>query len=236
VPPDRIRVIPNAINPARFHGVDGGESMKKRLGLSGKIVLGFTGFMREWHRLDTILDLLAATDTRPELHLLLVGDGPTRKLLEDRTRQLGLESRVTFVGLIDHDEVTHFVAAFDIALQPATVNYASPLKLFEYMALGKAIVAPNQPNIREILTHEVDALLFEPGSPEAMATAILRLAEDAPLRDKLGRSARATIANRHLTWTDNAAQVSEIAMMLLQRYQRTSSVDGTFSPTAKNID
>jgi glycosyltransferase involved in cell wall biosynthesis len=95
----------------------------------------------------------------------------------------------------------------DVAMQPKSVAYASPLKIFEYMAAGRAIVAPDQPNIREILRHEETALLFEPDRPEAMWRQILRLIDDPVLRRRLGAAARAEIARRDYTWDANAAQV-----------------------------
>jgi glycosyltransferase involved in cell wall biosynthesis len=211
VPSSRITVVANGIDLARFADVADVHTAKARIGLSGKIVLGFVGFMREWHRLDAVLGLLAENGVPRELHLLLVGDGPARATLEHQVRQLGIQSRVTFTGVVNHEAVADFIAAFDIALQPAAVEYASPLKLFEYMALGKAVVAPDQPNIRETLTHEKDALLFEPGNADAMASAIRRLAHDVALRGRLGDAARSTILERHMTWTENARRVSEIA-------------------------
>lgn len=222
VPANRITVVANGINAERFARIADTARAKAELGLGGKLVLGFTGFMREWHRLDSVLDLLASGDVPPELHLLLVGDGPARATLERQAKKLGLDSRVTFAGMVDHREITTFIAAFDIALQPAAIDYASPLKLFEYMAQAKAIVAPNQPNIRETLTHDVDALLFEPGNNAVMASAIARLARDAPLRDRLGNNARTTIIERRMTWTDNARRVVEIGHAISQsrRYKK----------------
>ena len=207
----RITVVPNAINARWLSGFDNNEANKRRFGLSGKTVIGFTGFMREWHRLDVILDFLASNQAPEDLHFLIVGDGPVRMSLERLARELGIQSRTTFTGLVDHDTVAELVGAVDIALQPAAVGYASPLKLFEYMALGKAIVAPDQPNIRETLTHDENALLFEPDNVGAMAEAIKTLARSAPLRDRLGQAARASIVERRMTWLENARRVSRIA-------------------------
>jgi glycosyltransferase involved in cell wall biosynthesis len=99
------------------------------------------------------------------------------------------------------------VAGFDIALQPRAVAYASPLKLFDYMAAGRAIVAPDQPNIREILTDGETALLFDPARADGVWTAVLRLAGDAGLRGRLGGAARAEIERRRYTWAGNAARL-----------------------------
>jgi glycosyltransferase involved in cell wall biosynthesis len=87
------------------------------------------------------------------------------------------------------------------------VPYASPLKVFEYMAAGRAIVAPDQPNIREVLRDGETALLFDPGKPGALWEAIGRLAGDPALRARLGAAARAEVLSRDLTWAGNARRV-----------------------------
>jgi glycosyltransferase involved in cell wall biosynthesis len=91
------------------------------------------------------------------------------------------------------------------------VEYASPLKLFEYMALGKAIVAPDQPNIREVLEADVSGLLFDPAEPASMTAAIARLTRDEGLRARLGAGARNAIEERGYTWKANARRVSALA-------------------------
>ena len=107
--------------------------------------------MRDWNGLEPVIDQLARTDGQ-RWFLLVVGDGPARAALEERARDLGVATRVRFTGVVRREEIPALVSAFDIALQPAANPYASPLKLFEYLALGRAIVAPDQPNIREVLT------------------------------------------------------------------------------------
>jgi glycosyltransferase involved in cell wall biosynthesis len=214
VPERNIRVTPNGIDPQQFAALPGRDEAKRRLGLDGRLVLGFTGFVREWHGLESILDLMAE---HPDLnlHLLLVGDGPARPELEDRARELGLSGRVTFTGVVGREQVPAHVVAFDVALQPAVVPYASPLKLFEYLAAGCAIVAPASDNIREILTHESNALLFDPEQPSQRTAAIARLAEDAQLRARLGDAAAATIDRMSLTWRANARVVLDVAGRLI---------------------
>jgi glycosyltransferase involved in cell wall biosynthesis len=114
---------------------------------------------------------------------------------------------VHVVGLVTREEIARYVAAFDIAVQPQATTYASPLKLFEYMAMDRAIVAPDQPNIREVLTDGVDALLFEPGNPGDFRAALIRLVRDPALRGKLGAAAGRTIRERELTWDGNARRI-----------------------------
>jgi len=187
---------------------------KARLNLSQYMVLGFTGFVRDWNGLDNVLDQLARPEGR-DWFLLIVGDGPARLGLEQRAREIGVASRVRFTGVVKRGDVAGYVSAFDVALQPAANAYASPLKLFEYMALGRAIVAPDQPNIREVLTHETDALLFKPDDPAAFAHAVRRAAEDAELRARIASTAPLTVRQRQLTWRSNAQRVVGIAERLV---------------------
>ena len=103
------------------------------------------------------------------------------------------------------------ISGFDIALQPRVVDYASPLKIFEYMAAGRAIVAPDQANIREILTDDKIALLFDPEREGELWKAITRLIDDPALRRRLGAAARETAERRDLTWLGNAKRIVEWA-------------------------
>ena len=203
----RIVVIPNGINGERFERAPDVDAAKRALGLEGRLVLGFTGFVREWHGLDKVLDLIAADPPESRRHLLVVGDGPARAGLERQARVLGIENRVTFSGIVGRDDVARYVAAFDIALQPAVVAYASPLKLFEYLALGKAIIGPAQPNIEEILRQDHNAVLFDPADPDGLARAVSRLCGDAALRTRVAENAQRTIDDMQLTWGANARKV-----------------------------
>jgi len=217
---ERILVIHNGINPQRFSADDNDTEIRQKLGLEDKLVLGFTGFVREWHRLDRVVELLKPDQHGMQKHLLLVGDGPARKQIEDRARALGVEHAVTITGVIEREDVSKYVACFDIALQPDVVEYASPLKLFEYLALGRAIVAPNTANIREILVHEQSALLFEPGEEEDFLRTVERLLEDPELRDRIGHGARQMITEREFTWDANARKVEERFQALIDRAGR----------------
>ena len=154
--------------------------------------------------------------------LIVVGDGPARADLERQAAALGLVGRVRFTGLQARERMPALVAGFDIALQPRVVEYASPLKIFEYMAAGRAIVAPDQENIREILRDGETALLFDPARPEAMWQAILRLARYAALRQRLGSAARAEIVRRDYTWAGNARRVAGWARQSARRGAPTS--------------
>jgi len=211
VPAARIVVIPNGINRDHFATAPTPEVAKQRLGLAGKLVLGFTGFVRDWHGVDRVIRWMATVNAPANAVLMVVGDGPVRGELEQLAADLHLHDRVRFTGVINRDRVPEHVAAFDIALQPAVVPYASPLKLFEYLALGKAVIAPRQPNIEEILTDGDNALLFEANQPGAFEQSLTCLCADGALRERLSASAKATIDHLDLTWLGNARKVIQLA-------------------------
>ncbi|WP_325170101.1 glycosyltransferase [Noviherbaspirillum pedocola] len=210
VPRDRIVVIPNGINWEQFERAPEHAQAKAALGLQDRLVLGFTGFVRDWHGLDKVIDMIAQDPPESSRHLLVVGDGPARAALEAQADALNIRHRVSFTGVIGRADVAKYVAAFDIALQPAVVSYASPLKLFEYLALGKAIIGPAQPNLMEILSDGENAVLFDPVAADGMAKAIGRLSADAALRKHMGESARNTITEKKLTWRENAIRVVQL--------------------------
>ena len=195
----RICVVPNGIVPERF-------PPRAPAGGAG-VVLGFVGFVRAWHGLDTVIDALATEAEAASLTLVVVGDGPVREELEAQAAHLGVADRVRFTGLVAHDAVAGHVLGFDIALQPSVTAYASPLKIFDYMAAGCAIVAPDQPNIREILEDGRTALLFDPSTSGAQWAAIGRLLREPGLRVALGRAAREELLRRDYTWRGNAERI-----------------------------
>ena len=217
VPDDRLVVIPNGINAAQFAAAPTQEQAKARLGWPDALILGFTGFVRDWHGVDRVVRWLAGSDAPADAKLLIVGDGPARADLERLARELKVEDRVRFTGVVPRGDVPAFVSAFDIALQPAVTPYASPLKLFEYLALGKAIVAPRRPNIEEVLEQGRNALLFDENLTGDFEAALTRLCREPDLRERLAGEAAATITRLGLTWHANAQRVADLAARLGQR-------------------
>lgn len=206
---EKIVVIPNGINRSRFNSTGKSEDIVNRLNLNNKLVLGFVGFVRDWHRLDRVLDAIADNKTK-NWHLLLVGDGPARTAIEEQAKQHDIEDRVTITGIVDRDDVSKYITVFDIALQPDVVEYASPLKLFEYMALNKAILAPDRDNIREILTHDENALLFDPEDDQDFMRHLYSFCINKELRSRIGLAAAKTVEDKKLYWEENARRVTKL--------------------------
>ncbi len=213
VPEEKIQVIQNGVDTAFLKEQDA-SALREKYGLKGRLVLGFTGFVRDWHGVDRILNFMAANPDR-NLHLMLVGDGPARAELEEQARALNIEDRFTVTGIVQRDTVPSYVSLFDVALQPAVVAYASPLKLFEYMAMAKPILAPASANISEVLTADHDSLLFAQDNEGAFRKNLLALVSKPDLRMRLGAAARKTLETQDYTWAGNAGRVERIAESLL---------------------
>jgi glycosyltransferase involved in cell wall biosynthesis len=207
-----IHTIQNGVDLERFRSNNLREELRARHSLQSKIVLGFSGFMRDWHGLDWAIDALEALPAN--VALFIVGEGPAEIRLRALAKERGAAQRVLFAGRVPHESVPDYLAAFDVALQPRAVPYASPLKLFEYMASSLAIVAPDQANIREIVGDGVSALLFAPDNRSAFLSAVQRLCLDPELRTTLGKAARLRLETVPFTWRANARRVAEIARAL----------------------
>jgi len=137
-------------------------------------------------------------------------------------KQLESEAgRVIFTGAVDHDRVPRLLDACDILLAPhvpladGSEFFGSPTKIFEYMAMGKAIVASRLGQIGEVLTDQETALLVEPGNVTELVTAIEKLIESDELRATLGAKARG-VAEREHTWKHNAQRVLEAYQSLTE--------------------
>jgi glycosyltransferase involved in cell wall biosynthesis len=208
---NQIVVMPNSTDPEVFRPDISGQECRDRYGLDEKIVIGFTGILRPWHGLDLLLRAFEEVSYETHrLHLLIVGDGPVRPDLERWLALKGLSGQVTITGRQPHNMIRQFVAAMDIAVSPRATLYASPMKLLEYMAMGKAIVAPDMENIRDILHHRQDAILFPPENVEGLAGGLRELIGDPLLRVRLGQEARRGIETER-TWLSNARRVVQLA-------------------------
>ena len=219
VRPERIHILPNAVDTNLFRTDVDGELVKKRFRLDGRFVVGFVGTFKQWHGVDFLFEAFRRLHQGdPDMHLLLVGEGPLRKSLEQMIGQMGLNGAVTFAGRVAHEDVPFYLTAMDVAVAPypdLSEFYYSPLKVFEYMAAGRAIVASGMGQLTQVLANGETGLLFKPGDAEDLIRCIQRLRGDSEMRRELGK--RASVASRSYTWSENALKVIEWAAPLVSQ-------------------
>ena len=193
VPPERILVTPNGVDIHVFTPDADGESIRGRYELDGRFVVGWIGGFHKFHGLDLAIDLAARlNEAIPELTLLLVGDGVERQRLESRVAELGLDN-VVFTGTVGHSEVPAYIAAMDVALVLSPKDglfHYSPIKLREYMACARPVVASRAGELAEFINEGADGLLVEPGRVDDLAAAVRTLHDSAELRARLGDASR----------------------------------------------
>jgi glycosyltransferase involved in cell wall biosynthesis len=208
----RVVVNPNGVNPRAFSPEVSGADVRKAYGLQTKRILGFSGHFRWWHGVPILLKaMVKILQQHQDAHLLLIGESECSKEYEDLARELDIIDKVTFTGRVPFSEVPKHLAACDILASPhvpvleGVPFHGSPLKIFEYMAMGKPIVASRIGQIGEVLTHRQTALLVTPGDSNELANAVSQLIDNVKLAVRLGRNARQEAMK--YTWEVNARRV-----------------------------
>lgn len=197
----RVEVIPNAVNPARFPSVQRPD---------GRLTVGFLGTLRPWHDVETLVRAMTPLRAAfPQAHLLVVGDGPERERLAPLLAALDAE----LPGTVRPDAVPGWLARMDIAVAPYAGDqpfYFSPLKIYEYMAAGLPVVASRVGDLARVVRHGRTGLLCPPGDPAALADALAELAGDPQAARRMGQAGRGIVLRDH-TWPGVAARVLRLA-------------------------
>ena len=204
---DKILVLPNGVDEQTLEARADGASIRQRYHGEKSVIIGFAGWFVPWHRLDAMVAqfaILAANN--PALRLMLVGDGPLRRTIETQAAALGIPDRLILPGPVPHSEMPDYLAAMDICVVPHSNAYRSPIKLFEYMARGRVVVAPRTEPIALIMRHSENGLLFNPEDDNDLRTQLATLIADPDLCRRLGEQARNDVRKR-FTWAHNAREL-----------------------------
>jgi glycosyltransferase involved in cell wall biosynthesis len=204
VPDSRVLLTPTGVDIELFAELPHPTSLRRRLGLQNRFVVGWIGSFRRFHALEQAVGAAAAV---PGAALLLVGDGPERARIERLVRHR--EVTAIFTGTVPHDQLPAYLAAMDVAviLAPRDEPYHySPLKLAEYLAAGLPVVAPASGQLAQRLTDGVDAIVVPPHDVAALGAALRRLRDDPEERARLGKAARAA-AEVEWLWDDQVRRV-----------------------------
>jgi len=188
-------------------------------------VIGFVGSFSSFHGIEVLKQVVAGLCPRePRARFLFVGEGTRSGDLREFCRRSGHESRVRFTGHVAREHVPALMAATDILVAPYAREaffYFSPIKLFEYMSCGKAVVATRIGQIADVVEDGQTGLLYDPDDTDGLIDRLAALIRDPELRTAMGRRARAAVESDY-SWTANATKVAALLEGAVARRQVVS--------------
>lgn len=195
VPEDKVHVIPNGVDTARFIPLPKDQELARRLGIAGRTVMGYVSLLRRFEGLDTLIQAAAIlASRRDDTACLIVGDGPDFNRLKALAEGIGGRCRVVFTGRVPHTEVMRYYSLIDVFVVPRmrakVCETVTPLKPLEAMCMAKPVVVSDVGGLTELVKEGVTGLTFEAGNAEALASRCAALADNPSFRCELGRRAR----------------------------------------------
>lgn len=220
VPPEKVVVIPNGVDTDVF---DPKQYEPKRL-FPG-FTVGFVGGLYMWQAVDLLLE--AVHDLRAEgmdLSVVVVGDGIMYETWRTQAESLGIAANVAFMGQVLWAEVPEYIAGFDVCytgqveIQQVGRMYHSPLKLYEYMAMAKPIVASAFEDARRMIQDGETGFLFEPGNKEELKRVLTRAYQSQEQLSLMGQQAREVVLAQH-SWVARVKTMIEGLEQILANKQ-----------------
>lgn len=218
VPEEKLVVLPNGVHTHLFEPRARDAELEAALGLRDTTVIGYAGGLVDYEGLELLLDAVAVlrAQGRPggaDFHVVVVGDGPHEASIRAHAARLELQELVTFTGRVPHEEVARYLSLFDVTPFPRlplpVCELISPIKPFESMAMGKAVVVSSVAALSEIVADGTTGLVFEKGSAPDLARVLALLLDDPDLRAKLGDSARTWVRNER-DWSGLVEVVADV--------------------------
>lgn len=213
IDPDKVIVIPNAVDPDQFVPLDRDAELAQSLGLDGKIVLGYVSNIGHREGIDVLVRSIAELrKERDDVGCLVVGEGPELDGLRELRSELGLDDCVVLTGQVPHSEVHRYYSLIDVFVVPRRDDRAArlvtPLKPFEAMAMELPIVVSDLPALSEVAAPGERGLSFVPEDPASLAATVAPLLDDPALRARFGAAGRDWV-QRERTWAANGKRYVE---------------------------
>jgi glycosyltransferase involved in cell wall biosynthesis len=229
----KVHVVPNGADVEAFDPDSDGMIARRNLGIDGEFVVGFAGSLKSWHGVDLLMSAFSqvlAEDA--DAKLLIVGTGPTEEELRAQALESGIGDSVIFTGAVDHATIPLHLSAMDVTVAPfrsVESFYFSPIKLFEYMAAGRCVVASQLGQIEDVITDGEHGLLCRPENVDSLAQALLRARRDPELRNRVAAAARARV-ERDYTWRIAAISTNDIFAALAENRREVGRAAAASTP------
>jgi glycosyltransferase involved in cell wall biosynthesis len=208
VNPEKILVVPNAVNPNHLQPNPVHQhEIRTRYELNLEhVVFGFVGSIFPYHGVDLMIDSFAAIERDyNKARMLIVGAGEVLPDLQRRAVALGLEKKIHFTGNVPHHEVYDYLSLMNITIMARSNWYGSPVKIFEYGAMRKAIIAPNVMPVQDVMQHLEHGLLIE-ASTDALTQSMRYMLQKPAERNRMADSFCKKVMQQH-TWEMVSTQI-----------------------------
>ena len=220
--PYKIVVIPNAVDPDLFKPMDKGRCIRDLKLNETNCYVCFVGNLAPWQGVDYLVKAAPLIlNEIPNAKILIVGDGLMSGELINLVEKTGVCDNVIFTGAVPHEEVPKYINASDVCVAPKKPlkSEYSPLKLYEYMACGKSVVASRIRGF-EILEQQNAGILVEPENTEELAKATIKLLKGEKLGEEMGRNGREYVVKNH-SWEAVARRVVEVCESVIEEQKKT---------------
>jgi glycosyltransferase involved in cell wall biosynthesis len=208
--PGKIIVNPNGVDATFFRPLETKVRRDYKIPHNA-LTIGYAGNFRRWHRVDLLIRAFQQL-ARDDVYLLIIGTGPgeVERMLH-QAAQARRSSHIVFTGPVPYSRMPEFLSACDILVAPQSATFGgelhqSPVKLFEYMAVQRAVVGSRIGQIKEIIDEDRNGMLFEPDSVEDLQRILMKLLQNELLRQQLGQQARRDVMSMH-SWEANVARI-----------------------------
>jgi glycosyltransferase involved in cell wall biosynthesis len=221
IPENKIKVINNGVNTEKFKPMEDENDLKAKYNLENKKIVMFVGIFVEWQGLEYLIESAPKViEKRPDTIFLLVGDGPLKERLVNKVEKNGLMEYFIFTGFVPHDQVPSFISISDVCVvpkKPLKSGY-SPLKLYEYMASGKSIIATRTDGF-EILEKSKSGILINPKNSNQFSNSIVKLLQNESLRKQMGENGRRYVIE-NFSWKIAAIKIEQVLNECSESYRR----------------
>lgn len=216
----KFSVINSGANIGIFRPLDR-RIMRRKLNLKENIYyVGFVGNFAPWQGVDCLIEAIPKVTRKiPDIQFLLIGGGILKKQLKEKVIELGMEKFTRFMGYVSYHQVPAYINSFDLCVAPFTAKRnieigCSPLKLYEYLACGRPVIASDIKGVGDLLEKNNCGLAIKPENPDALAKGIIQLIKNKDLRVKMGRNGRRIVESEY-NWQNAARKTIEIFQSLV---------------------
>jgi len=220
IPPHKVHSVPNGVDINRFNPDIDGNEIRQKYGLENKFVVGYSGTFNQYHGVDLIAKASKyIVNEIPNSVVFFIGDGALREKVEEILKADGIRNKVVITGLVPYSDIPKYLAACDVMVSPITHKhndefFGTPIKHYEYKAMGKPIIASNIGTLKDIFVHQVNSFVIPPDSVEAIIEAVKHIYNNPELSRMIAQNARQDAIQKH-SWEVNARKIIQIYQQLI---------------------